>query len=359
MHVRELQIFWSKINVKNIGIVGHFGFGQELANGQTVKTKTLSKGLQKYSDNNILEVDTYGWNKHPLHLLKNIKSVFINCDTVIMLPAHNGVKIFAPLFAYFKKKYKKKIVYDVIGGWLPEYITANPKILKNLMQFDGIWVETQLMKSKLLDMGLENVVVVPNFKELKAIDISEFVDYVNPPFRLCTFSRISKEKGIEDAVNAVKHINNKHGSIIYELDIYGYPDADYQKRFQELQQDFPKYIRYIGCIDSNKSTDVLKNYFALLFPTFYEGEGFAGTLIDAYSAGLPVIATDWKYNSEIVNDKTGFIYPTYDIDSLCNILEAVAKDTTMLTCKKEYCISEAKKYEIQSVIKTLIEQDLI
>lgn len=50
------------------------------------------------------------------------------------------------------------------------------------------------------------------------------------------------------------------------------------------------------------------SYFVLLFPTYYENEGFARTLIDAYSAEVPVIVTDRRYNSELVTDKMGFIY---------------------------------------------------
>ena len=47
----------------------------------------------------------------------------------------------------------------------------------------------------------------------------------------------------------------------------------------------------------------------MIFPTYYVGEGFPGTIIDAFSSGIPDIATDWRYNSEIVqNGKTGYIY---------------------------------------------------
>ncbi len=31
---------------KKIGIIGHFGFGKEFLDGQTVKTKTLAKELK-------------------------------------------------------------------------------------------------------------------------------------------------------------------------------------------------------------------------------------------------------------------------------------------------------------------------
>jgi glycosyltransferase involved in cell wall biosynthesis len=66
---------------------------------------------------------------------------------------------------------------------------------------------------------------------------------------------------------------------------------------------FPEYIKYRGVVKFSDSVKVLKDYFALLFTIYYEGEGFAGTVLDAYASGVPVIATNWRYNSEIVQDK--------------------------------------------------------
>jgi len=51
----------------------------------------------------------------------------------------------------------------------------------------------------------------------------------------------------------------------------------------------------------------------MLFPTFWVGEGFPGIIIDAYIAGLPIIASDWNLNGEIIDEKeTGFIIKKKD-----------------------------------------------
>lgn len=121
-----------------------------------------------------------------------------------------------------------------------------------------------------------------------------------------------KEKGIEDVVNAVKTVNEHFGRTVYTLDIYGQVDSAQTKWFNELQSIFPSYIKYGELVPVDKSVEVLKNYFALLFPTYYEGEGFAGTLLDAMAAGVPVIASDWRYNPEIMNEKTGYVYSSHD-----------------------------------------------
>lgn len=165
-----------------------------------------------------------------------------------------------------------------------------------------------------------------------------------------------KEKGIEDAVNAIKAVNEKFGREVYTLDIFGQVDENQVEWFNNLQKEFPEYVKYCGLVPFDKSVDVLKDYFALLFPTYYEGEGFAGTLIDAYSAGVPVIASDWKYNAELVNENVGFVYPTGDQLAFAGILKATAEDPTLLLCKKRLCLIEADKYRIDKAVRVLIEQ---
>lgn len=91
-----------------IGILGHFGDGVSLLNGQTIKTKSLVNGLERYTDTEIVRIDTYGWIKKPILLLRLIKRAFIDCDVIIALPAENGLKVFAPLLLHYKKKYDKK-----------------------------------------------------------------------------------------------------------------------------------------------------------------------------------------------------------------------------------------------------------
>ena len=45
-------------------------------------------------------------------------------------------------------------------------------------------------------------------------------------------------------------------------------------------------------------------------------------MIDAFSAGLPVIATDWHYNAELIDHgKTGFIYDPVQPEQLRKWME--------------------------------------
>ena len=169
------------------------------------------------------------------------------------------------------------------------------------------------------------------------------------------FSRVIKEKGIEDAIKVVKDINDKNNKICFNLDIYGPIDKSYKEQFEEIIKNCPPYIKYKGVVDYKNTVNILKTYFCLLFPTYYVGEGIAGTIIDAFSSGVPVIATDWKYNKEIVEDGyNGYIYKTRENKELIEILEKIYKEPNLILQMKENCLETAKNYTpINNVEKIL------
>lgn len=341
--------------LKAVSVIGHFGNSKLLLNGQTVKTKIITDELSKQLGNDeVLKLDTAGGKstllKAPFQCLKALKIA----KNVIIFPAHNGVRVYVPLLSFFRKFFKnRKLHYVVIGGWLPEFLKTRKSLAKKLKRFDEIYVETNTMKRALEEQGFTNIVVMPNCKDLKILKPEELVYPTGEPYKLCTFSRVMKEKGIEDAVNAVKEVNEEAGRIVYTLDIYGQIDSGQAQWFENLQTTFPDYINYRGIVDYDESVDVLKNYFALLFPTYYNGEGFAGTILDAMAAGIPIVASNWKYNTEIINENIGFVYPVRDQEAFIRILKMVADNPRILLDKKKDCLREAGKYTPSFVLRSL------
>lgn len=340
--------------MKRVCIIGHFGHGENLLNGQTVKTKIVTKEIVKeLGKKEVSCIDTHGGVKALISAFRQALIALKYHKNIIIMPAENGLRIFAPLLVLLNLLFHRKLHYVVIGGWLPEFLKKRKKLTKALMSFDGIYVETNTMRKALEIQEFNNVYVMPNFKDLNILKESELVYHHTEPYRLCTFSRVMKEKGIEDAVNAVKTVNEHFGRIVYTLDIYGQVDSAQTEWFNKLKSTFPLYIKYGELVPFDKSVEVLKNYFALLFPTYYEGEGFAGTLLDVMAAGVPVIASDWRYNSEIVNEKTGYVYPVHDNHAFVTTLISVGNNPELLLSKKSDCLKEAEKYRAENVIQCL------
>lgn len=342
-----------------IAIIGAFGKNLDLLNGQTVKTKIIADELERmYGQHEIWRIDTYGKLNNVISVIKCVWA-FIMCRNIIMLPAHNALKILAPWLATWNKLFKRRIHYVVIGGWLDCFLNDNRVVEKVLHCFNGIYVETQTMKMSMEKRGFENVMVLPNCKNLKILKKEELVYSKSVPLNLVTFSRVVKEKGIEDAILAVNKANSKIGENVFKLTIYGQIDNKQINWFETISKKYDlnnhnNTLYYGGSIPFERSIDVLKNSFALLFPTYYEGEGFAGTLIDAYAAGVPVIVSDWKYNSEIVKqDYTGKIFHVHDIDSMADILVWAYKHKREWNNMKVNCLVEAEKYQLDVALKEL------
>lgn len=340
-----------------VGIIGRFGFGKNLLNGQTIKTKILSSALEEsVGKDDIHRVDTYGGATALLRLPVQCIGTALRCRNIIILPAYKGIRIIAPLLAICNIVLHRKLHYVVIGGWLPQFLQKRRMLTIVLKSFDAIYVETNTMKSALEAQGFTNVFVLPNCKKLTILSEQELTYPSGEPYKLCTFSRVMKEKGIKEAVNAVMTVNNTLGRQVFTLDIFGQVDESQTEWFESLRKNFPSYVCYKGMVPYDKSVEVLKEYFALLFPTYYEGEGFAGTLIDAYSAGVPVIASDWKYNSELVHEGVGCIYPTGDQNAFVDVLKMAAMMPLEFLNKKSACLTEAEKYQTDKVVHVLVDQ---
>ena len=344
--------------MKKAGVCGHFGFGRSLLNGQTVKTKVVTEELKKcLGDDQVVVADSCGGIKAMPRMTIDVLKLFKGCENIIMMPANRGLRVFAPLFLFYNKFYHRRIHYVVIGGWLDSFLNEHKWLVRLLKKFDAIYVESDMMKSSLQSRGFENSVVMYNFKELEPLaeDDVEYPEY--EPYKICTFSRVMKEKGIEDAIDAVESVNAHFGRTVYTLDIFGQVDDEYKERFSQLEKSFPDYISYGGAIEANKSVETLKSYFALLFPTYYKGEGFAGTLIDAMSAGVPVIASDWKYNSEfVVPGKTGVTIENCNAERLAEELINIAAAPEKWNSMRLSALKELEKYKPDIAARPLIDR---
>lgn len=178
--------------------------------------------------------------------------------------------------------------------------------------------------------------------------------YEAPPYRLCTFSRVLEEKGIGIAVEAVETVNRKLGCRAYELDIYGPVDDRYKDAFEELMKKSSDAVRYGGAVLPEHTTETLKQYFLLLFPTYYGGEGFAGTLLDAMAAGVPSAASDWRFNSEVVDDSIGFLYEPKNTEVLIELLHRLYQHPEEAEEKRLACTEKAQLFHVSNVVNIVI-----
>lgn len=342
--------------MKKIGVCGHLANGHSFSCGQTVKTRIFLDEIRKrVGDKNTISVDTFNWSKNPIRLFLNLIVMTIKCSKILIFPGKNGLKVIMPISFLLAKILKKDIYYIVVGGWLPEYVKDKRIISMFLKRFDGIYIESKALVKEMNNLGYKNVKLLHNTKSLDNISFKECKYIYESPIRVCTFSRVMKEKGITDIINAISFINNKYGSTIFTLDIYGKIDDSYRDEFINLLEENNKFINYCGIVDYRKTVQVIKKYYMLIFPTYYEGECFPGTIIDAFSSGVPVLASDWKYNNEFIsNMETGILYDVNDINNLINSLIFAMENPDIVINMRSKCLEKSYEYTPNKVINRLM-----
>ena len=339
-----------------ICVCGAFRLWDVPKGGQEVKTCILADALEtKYGK--IFRIDTLAKNsriKMPFQLLW----AMITCKDVVVLPAHNGLVVLSKLLSKLNKIFHRRLHYSVIGGWLQDLLPNHPDVMKALHEFTGIYVETKTMMDALQKLGFTNVYVVPNCKPLSIIKKNDLETSYSEPYKLVTFSRVTEKKGIGTAVDIVTKLNKKYGRKVFLLDIYGPVDSGEDERwFAELQKSFTDAITYRGNAPFDKSVEILSGYFALLFPTQYFTEGIPGTIIDAYAAGVPVIASKWKSFADVVEEGiTGLGYDFNTTTDLEKIIDKIVIEPSIITNLKQGCVRKANDFLPQNAIKPLIDR---
>lgn len=247
---------------------------------------------------------------------------------------------------------KRRVYYWVAGGDLA--IELENKSTKQRMVyrfFNKVVVQCNYLKKDLELLGINNCVVVPNFKPVvfKPKQDRQYGETT----RIVFFSRIFKQKGVNEIIEAIKIINDK--SIC--VDFYGALWPPYNKEYFDSLRDYN--IKYKGFIDITETEGyhILSQYDFLLFPTYFVGEGFPGTLLDSFIAGVPAIVSDFHANKEVIEDGyNGIIIPPKDQDALIKSILTLSKNKYFLAKLRNNAIKSASKYEVKFVLNKAFEK---
>ena len=325
------------------------------SDGQTVKTSNVLRALRESFEG--YRIKTINTNRGFVgKLLCAFEAFFVGffSKKIVFALCQNGLKHVFPALFFGRFLLKKEIHYVVIGGWLPNLLSQNSILKNKLLKIKGIYVETETMVSKMVSLGFTNVFLLPNFKYYETADPLNIktLDH-KKNYSICTFSRVSYEKGIKHAIEAVNKVNDET-SFNIQLHIYGKIDDGQQDWFETLMRN-QKHSKYMGIIDSSLCLGVIHAYDAIVFPTFYGGEGFAGTILDAFFAHTPIIASNWKYNSEIIIDhENGLLCEPQNSDSLASLIIELFSNNSLYNRISHNEFLEAEKYHPNNAISALI-----
>lgn len=341
-------------------VYGNYMYSKPGYGGQITKTRNVFALLRKrYGEENVIAFNMEHWKRYPISTLINLKKKIKNVRHLVILPGDNNLKLLLIVLKKCVLKKQLNVYYMVVGGWLYDYLKNKKKKTYVASKFSGIYVETHALQHNLESLGLKNVYYSPVFS-LRSMrnesDINNDIASLKKKecFRLCTFSRVLKEKGVADAAEAVA-ILNKAGKK-YQLDIFGAIDESYKSEFKSILDKHGDFVRYCGFIDDDKVIDTLSQYHFLIFPTYYYGEGFPATLLEANMAGLPILASNWKYNNEIVIDNyNGYLFEPRNITDISKCISKAFDNADTLYGMRFAALKNAEKYTPEKALEPLFD----
>lgn len=326
--------------------------------GPGLKNKYIKAGLESQG----FEVHWINTLEQRPQTVLDILAKTVSYDAYI-LSASTKVRLFVgPVLA---SRLRSPDVHGVLfpaGGEFANELNALPDVVRDFYvrtfsTFDAIFPQTDALSQDLEEIfrGRTQIRTVPNLRPLPDTpptfrDGSTAEDAI----RLVYVGRIKESKGIGDLLDAFELATESGANV--ELDIYGHflPDDPFEDAFLEQCSLIPG-VRFHGKLPNDAVVETLKQSDAFMFPTFYDGEGFPGALVEAFAAGCPVIATDWNFNSEIVTDGSdGLLFEPRDVSELAEKITWLSEHRAELGEMQRNAFERSKQYSVDAVSSDIV-----
>lgn len=237
--------------------------------------------------------------------------------------------------------YKKPFLVHTFGGTL--YRQRYGKIRAGLIRKTLLSASIYLAESKAQveharEDGAKRVEWFPNMRPLPAIDEKNIA--VDRPCRRFIFlSHVKQTKGIPELIAAGERFGDD-----VTVDVYGpFRDGMTEATFSSCRR-----VRYQGVVAPEKVLEVLGSYDALVLPTYYEGEGYPGVIIEAYMVGVPVICTRWRRLPEIVDNRSGLLIEPQNTEALYLAMKKLTDDSVLFKQLRLGAFNKRNEFDIEA-----------
>jgi glycosyltransferase involved in cell wall biosynthesis len=273
--------------------------------GTTVLFEHLSKALESIPEVHIEVISSTGIRGSryiaPVRLLRlmySILRVARRCDVLsfhAMPTALPYIGWFLPLVA---KYYRKPLIFRSFGGMYYDELSWPARAVARffMRRANAVLLETKELMKKAADDHLRRTEWFPNARPMPV----ETTCHRGTCRRFVYVGQLRTAKGLQYLARAAEQLPDDAS-----VDVYG-PWFDDDPWFDLPRDTFDgcRKIRYVGVLNTDEVETILRQYDALVLPTFATQEGHAGIILEAYAVGIPVIATRWKALPEIVEDGT-------------------------------------------------------
>ena len=284
-------------------------------------------------------------------------------DNVIIFGSNGFQLSLTPLLVIICRLFRTPCYVQSSGGSLDEYTRKLIPplrwwLLHALRTADGLIVETDLLRREFVKFGVKRVHFVPGYRSMdigkSSVSAKESgLNRQDNVLRLVFVGHVRKEKGIFVLTEAMRILHSANCTQI-TCDIYGPAykgvEAQLKKEIESIHA-----VTYRGVLKPEDGVGTLRNYDMLVFPTFYQGEGHPGVVIEAMMAGIPSITTNFRAIPEVVHDNyNGLLVPVHNPAALADAILLANADRTMVKAMAAHCLEMRKDYDTSVVIPQIM-----
>ncbi len=264
--------------------------------GTSVSFQNLVTDLRDIKEHqfSILDVGKFRKKRNQLPLLFKSLKMIVSSDHVSIQLGIGALSLWGLVWVFFAKLTSKKISIRRFGGQL--VFQQSALIIKSLeliyKNSSFVLCQTLNQNSEAREIGVARAIWFPTARPQPL----EFNPTFDPKCENFVFiSQVKESKGILLLIKVFEDLRLMYPNI--RLDIYG-PLFDGIAAKQLTGGNY-KYHGVLEPIDVNQ---VLINSDVLVLPTYYEGEGYPGILIEAMLLKKYIVTTRWKSIPELVLD---------------------------------------------------------
>jgi len=328
--------------------------------GTTVEFETLVRELSEIVEPTDT-VDVLNTNLSPLNRLMLPLRILRSARAADILFLHcspRGALVICPYLMIFRRLLRKAMLVRISGGVFADYYCSCSRPVKYLLDTavfgsDAVLFETKHHVEYFKDQHA-SAQWFPNSRPFATDEQRGPLPSVcdahdretQPPIKVVYFGHIRETKGVTNLVAAARQLPD------VDIDVYG-PFMDH------LDESLfnGSHVKYRGVVPGKDVMTRMAEYDLLLFPTFYQGEGYPGVIIESKVAGLALITTHWLRIPEIVEDEvTGLLIRPDNIDDIVQSVQRLCDDRKLLHTLKQNAYASASSYNLKNWCQKFLAQ---
>lgn len=272
-------------------------------------------------------------------------------DTIHLLST-GGLGFFRnTLHILIAKRHGVKSIFHLLGQ-IDDLYRNSGFFLRRIVSFFLDRADVHIVQSPMLAEFVRKITKSPVYSIVNGVKVRDitppdgFAHSLGDRVRVITLGYLGYQKGTFDILNAAKRLKNDHP----ELEFVFVGGGEVEKfRHQAVDMGISDYTIFLGSVEDAVRIKLLQEADIFLLPSHAEGQPIA--LLEAMSAGLPVISSTVGSIPEVVMERNGFLIPPGDVELLQRYLSILAQDAELREKIGRHNALEAKdKFQVERVI---------